>query len=69
MVAHIGRFVDGDAVGAAKVKDGELTIRLIFDLCVIARDTFVFNDDIIAELAAYINDWFFDLVGLLARLW
>ena len=68
MLAHIGCIVDGDTVGAAKVKNGKLAIRLVLDLGMIARDAFVFDYDVIAELTANIDDGFFNLVVLLASL-
>lgn len=69
MLAHIGCVVDGDAVGAAKVKNGKLAIRLVLDLGMVARDAFVFDYDVVAELTANIDDGFFNLVVLVAGLW
>ena len=69
MLAHIRRVIDGDAISTTEVEDGKLTIGQVFDLCMIARDAFAFDDDIIAELTANIDDWFFDLIELLTCLW
>src|SRR5579875_2504978 len=69
MLAHVRRIIDGDTVGAAKIKDDELPIGLIFDLSVIARDALVFDDNVIAQLTTYIDDRLFDAVYLLACLW
>ena len=68
MLAHIGCVVDGDAVGAAKVKNGKLAIRLVLDLGMVARDTFVFDYDVVAELTANVDNRLFDAIHLLPNL-
>src|SRR5437764_12140693 len=68
VLAQMRCAIDGNAIGAAKIIDGKLPISLVFYLSMIARNTFVFNNDIIRELAPNVDNGFFDAVDLLARL-
>ena len=68
MVALIWRPIDGNAIGAAKIKNGELPIRLELDLSVISRDTLILNNNIVIQLAANFDDRFLNVIYLLAGL-
>src|SRR6266487_187804 len=68
MLAHIWRIINRNTISATKIKDGKLPIWLIFDLGMIARNLFVFDNNIIAELAAKVNNLLFDAVDSLFRI-
>src|SRR5437899_11218705 len=68
MLAHVQFAIDGNTIGAAKIKNGKLSIWLILDLSMIARDAFVFNDDIIAELTTNVDHRFLNAVNLVTSL-
>src|SRR5947209_6934818 len=68
MLAHVRCAIDGDTIGAAKIKNGKLSIRLMLDLSMIARDAFVFNNDIITELTTDVDHRFLNAVDLVTSL-
>ena len=69
MLTHMRCAIDGDAIGTAKIKNGELSIRLILDLGMVARDALVLNDNIVAKLATDVNNGLLDPIDLLPVLW
>src|SRR5947209_20032362 len=69
VLTHVRCAIDGDAVGTAEIKNGELSVRLILDLGMIARDALVLNDNVVAELATNVNNGFLDTIDLLSILW
>src|SRR4051794_20208253 len=58
---------NGYPIGAAQIKKGKLP-TLVFNLSVVARDAFIFNDNIVTQLAPNVNHRFFNAIGLLACL-
>ena len=68
MLAQMWRTVHSDAVSTTEVKDNKLSVWRELDLRVIARDAFIFNDNIVTQLAPNVNHRFFNAIGLLACL-
>ena len=64
MLAQVRCAIHGYAIGAAEIIDGKLSIGFEFYLSMIARDAFIFNDDIVVKLATNFDDRFFDAVDL-----
>ena len=64
VLAHPRRAIDGNAIGATEIIDGKLSVGFEFDLSMIARNTLIFNDDIVVELATNFDDRFFDAIDL-----
>src|SRR5258706_4125235 len=64
MLAQMWRTVNCDAVGTAKVKHNKLPIWGELDLRVIARDAFIFHNDIIAKLTPDIDHGLFYTIDL-----
>src|SRR5438270_10061284 len=68
MLAQMWRTVHSDAVSTTEVKDNKLSVWRELDLRVIARDAFIFYDDIIGQLTSDVNDRLFYAIDFWGRL-
>src|SRR5579863_8566105 len=67
MLTHARNLINKCPVCAAKIKDSKL-LSIKFDLCMIASNTLVFDNDIVIELATNAHHRFFDAVDTLPTL-
>src|SRR5579883_1131062 len=68
VLTHLRYIIDRNTVSAPQIKNHKLSVWLKFDLRVIARDAFIFDDNIIAQLPTDIDDRFFNAIDLLTSL-
>src|SRR5258708_26461137 len=68
MLAHTWNLIDKCPICTTKIKDSKL-LSIKFDLCVVASNAFIFNNDIVIELTANAYHRFFDAIDALTTLW